>query len=81
MVDDDLIRANPLAMEGIRMLHHSGVLKLQQERLLSQLASGDADESNESLAERVKVFRRQSQSLEALIQMGQQLVSEQENPQ
>lgn len=76
MVDDDLVKANPLAIAGLKLLADSGILRQQQSRLLDQLGSGNPDEKDESLMERVKLFRRTHRALETLQLLGEQLKSE-----
>jgi len=76
MVDEDKIRANSLAREGVKMLAKSGVLKDMLAEGLANLASGDANEEEESLVERIREYRRNSGVLLTLQELGEQLVEE-----
>lgn len=76
MVDDDLIADNPLAIEGIKRLAESKVLLAQMARMQEQLLSGDAEEKDESLVQKVKEFRRTSGMLQALQELGESYLKE-----
>ena len=65
-------------MEGVKFLAQSGVLKAQLERLKENTLRGSADEKDESIAIKVKEFRRQSGLLLALQELGVSLSKENE---
>jgi hypothetical protein len=75
MFDPDLIDKNAIAREGIKMLHQSGIVQEQIQRLQDRLVTGDADESVESVAAAVKEFRRLYGMYQTLREVGEQLVN------
>jgi hypothetical protein len=76
VVDEELIRASPLASQGLQFLAQSKVLLEQIERLKVTTLAGDSDESDEEVARKVKEFRRQSGMLLALQELGESLGKE-----
>jgi hypothetical protein len=79
MVDDDVIRSNPLAAEAIRMLARSGAIQEQLVRSLQNLSSGDADEDEKEIVRKVREYRRQFNTLTQLLQLGESLIEESGN--
>lgn len=81
MIDRDLIESLDAfnkheVTNAIAMLAMSGILKLQGERLLAQLAAGSDSESEEAVAKRVLTYRKQAHALLALQQLGESIMKE-----
>ena len=72
MVDPDLIDDNLLAQQGLAFLAESQILVKQKQRLLERLASGDSNEKDEILLERIKEYRIQMGFIETLSELGEQ---------
>lgn len=79
MVDDDVIRSNPLAAEAIKLLVRSGAIQEQLTRSLQNLSSGDADEDEKEIVRKVREYRRQFNTLTQLLQLGESLIEESGN--
>jgi hypothetical protein len=81
MFDPDLIEEQPpeqqAAIRGAVMtLLSTGVLHAQKERLFSRVLHGSDTEDKEALAERILEYRKQTNVLETLIQLGEQYKEE-----
>lgn len=82
MIDKDLIESLDVMTRyevraAIAGLASSGVLKLQRERLLAQLANGSESEPEDQVAKRVILFRKQDHALLSLQQLGESIMKEQ----
>jgi hypothetical protein len=74
MFDPDII--NEIAREGFKLIVQSGVLDKQLDRLKERMAFGNPDESDESLVESIKEFRRQYGMIESLRSLGEGYLEE-----
>ena len=76
MIDPDLLlkldaEIRIAVVEAFKIIMDSGIIELQQDRLLAQLKQGALDESDEQLASRIKVYRSNNAKLLALKQLGE----------
>lgn len=76
MIDQDLLENMPadsrrMTELALKTLADSGVIKEQQRRLLAQLAAGADNESDTDLLPKIRQYRLQYQSLEALQLLGE----------
>lgn len=76
MVDEDKIKDNALAREGLKMLAQSGVLREIIADSEANLISGDSDEEERSLVRRIREHRRFVGVVLTLQELGESFLEE-----
>lgn len=84
MFDNDIIDSLPdhekiAVRQAVMALVSSGVIQRQSERIITQLAAGYAEESDEVLAERIRRVRRQTSALDGLRDLGESYLQEEKD--
>lgn len=79
MVDEEKIRSNALAREGIKLLAQSGVLTELMGDSLASLVSGDSNEDEQELVSKIREYRRNAGVLLTFQEIGESLIEEGES--
>lgn len=65
--------------EAFNLIAHCGIIELQRERLLESLRRGAQDEDDETLRQRILIWRRDESKLLELKQLGESIKQENES--